>query len=218
MCRIAHRVIWSAVVPSLAVVSLIAAAPGNVFGQVGDVVKVEEEWELVVGEPDSNSVAPQVTCALSPYGHLDSLHSTFELNSQSLESYSAGGLQLQIWNGETALAARRYPDHQVLATTGETITWTSTMEVVGGQLKFEVEQGDSSTWGSFGGSGHLRHSIDTSLANLNSYSPDVSVANSGVGYAANRVRSLILKRVRVKTSSGDWFEQSTPVTVYPPAE
>ncbi|MBI2480844.1 MAG: hypothetical protein HYV60_20120 [Planctomycetia bacterium] len=58
------------------------------------VVRIEEDWELVVASPDSNSTAPQVSCTISPLSHVDSIHAAFELNHQSQPEFSAGGLQL----------------------------------------------------------------------------------------------------------------------------
>ena len=43
-------------------------------GDLPEVVRVEEDWELVVGTPDANSDAPQVTCVISPTGDVDDVH------------------------------------------------------------------------------------------------------------------------------------------------
>ena len=50
--------------------------------------------------------------------------------------------------------------------------------------------------------------------NLNQYSPDSSAALSGIGFAANRVVSLVLKKVRVYTDGGTVIEDPTPRVVY----
>jgi hypothetical protein len=57
--------------------------------------------------------------------------------------------------------------------------------------------------------------VDGSLLNLDTYSPDVSVANSGIGFAANRVQSLKLKQVRVTTSSGTVYIDTTQRVAHP---
>jgi len=51
------------------------------------IVRVEEDWELVVATPDAASDAPQVTCTISPTGNLDGIHAVLELNQQSLPAY-----------------------------------------------------------------------------------------------------------------------------------
>ncbi len=96
----------------------------------------------------------------------------------------------------------------------ETITWTQKMNVDQGNLTFSIVNGHSETWGDFGGGNELVLTVGTSLDNLNAYNPDISVHNSGIGYASNRVKSLALKRVRVMTASGDTVEDSTERVVF----
>ena len=43
------------------------------------------------------------------------------------------------------------------------------------------------------------------------YKPAQTVANSGVGYAANRVQKLVLKKVRMVSASGEVLEESEPL-------
>jgi hypothetical protein len=94
----------------------------------------------------------------------------------------------------------------VLATAGETLRWTHCMQLNGGTVMFEVCNGQSTTWGAFGGNGQLRTHAPTSLPNLNSYNPAVSVEHSAAVFADNRVHSLVLKRIRLVMKSGDEFE------------
>ena len=178
------------------------------------IVRVEEDWELVIGQPDPDSDAPQVTCVISPCGNTGSLHATFELNQQSLPTFTAGGLQLQVWEGEAPVSNRGFPNDAVLAQPGETVRWTQGMELDDGSLGFEITNGSSTTWGNFGGQGYLKASVNTTLTSLDAYDPAVSVENSGVNYAANRVQSLVLKRVRVYTSAGEQVEDTTARIVY----
>jgi len=183
--------------------------------QTTTVVRVEEEWELVVATPDSNSDGPQITCVMSPLGHVASLHAVFDLNHQSLPSFTPGGLQLQAWSGEWPVSQRKFPDTSVMAHAGETVCWTQSLEIVEGNLVMEITDGSSTTWGSFGGQGYLKTTVDTTLADLNAYDPAVSIAHSGVGYAANRVQSLVLKAVRLTTSTGEVLVQDDyPRTIY----
>jgi len=53
------------------------------------------------------------------------------------------------------------------------------------------------------------------LPNLNGYDPNASVQNSGVGFASNRVQSLVLKAVRLVTSTGEVLQDTTLRPVYP---
>src|SRR6185503_3725230 len=95
--------------------------------------------------------APQVVVVLSPQGDLDGLYAAFELNHQSQPSYVGGGLQLQIWNGsDTPLATRKQKDGVNLSHAGETVTWTTIMEYSNGYITFDIDDGASTSWGSFG--------------------------------------------------------------------
>jgi hypothetical protein len=177
------------------------------------ILRVEEDWELTVASPDSNSIAPQVTCAFFPGGS-DALYATFELNHQSQPDFVPGGMQLLVWDDETAISVRKFPHQGVLSTSSEKIRWTQTMTLKDGMLIFEVVAGDSTTWGSFGGQGYLRAGVATNLTNLNAYHPENSVSNSGVGYAANRVQSLGVRAVRLVSSEGEILSDPTDRMVH----
>lgn len=198
------------------VVGLLGVAPwSTATAQEPDaIVRVEEDWELVLGNPDPSVDAPQITCTMSPTSTTSALHAAFELNHRSQPSFTAGGIQVQVWRGENLLSTRTSTRTAELATAGETVTWTQTMDLEGSYLAFELKDGASSTWGSFGRYGYLRTYATTSLTNLNGYHPDVSVANSGIGFAGNRVTSLVLKEVRLITASGETLRDTTPRVVH----
>jgi len=207
-----HFLAWRCV--SVAALLALGALPSQVYSQQS-VVAVQEDWELYVGEADSNSSSPQIACTFSPAGHLNNVYAVFELNFQSQPEYVGGGLQLQIWDGETPTDSRKFPSSNIMSSNDEVVKWTQTMDVHGGVLTFEIINGTSSTWGSFGGQGYLKHSTTTDLVNLNSYSPDLSVANSGAAYAGNRVKLLVLRSVRYELSNGQIIEDNTPRVAHP---
>jgi len=195
-------------------VFLVAAPACPAWAQTPTVTQIEEDWELVIGAPSPSADAPQVTTLISPLGNVDSLYATFVVNHHDAPAYKAGGLQLQVWDGEDLLVSRLFPNQALLATPGETIRWTQVMRETNDGMVFEIINGSSTTWGNFGDEGTLKATLPTSLANLNGYSPDVSVENSGVNYAANRVQSLVLKRVRAYTATDEIIEDATPRTVH----
>lgn len=180
-----------------------------------NLVRVEEDWELVVGDPDPDSNGPQVTCTLSTTGDIRSLHASFDLNFQESPTYAAGGLQLQVWNAERMLFQKGPSNNAVFSTSNETVSWTQSMELNEGRLTFQVSNGSSSTWGTFGNGESLKLTFPVILSNLNGYQPGVSVKNSGIGYASNRVKSLTLQRVRYILSTGDQYEDTQATVVYP---
>jgi hypothetical protein len=205
---------WKALALVAAATLLAGTGTSDLYAQEASIVKVEEEWELVVSQVDANLSAPQVTVVISPLGHLDGLYSVFELNHQSQPSYVGGGVQLQVWNAnEVPAATRKQHDGVNLANANEVVTWTQIMELSGGLITFDVDDGVSTSWGTFGQG--VIASVTTTLTDLNAYNPLVSVNNSGPGFASNRVTSLKLKKVRVHLSTGQVVEDSTEKVAFP---
>lgn len=171
------------------------------YGQF-HLVRVEEDWELKVATPDVDSNSPQVVCTMTPTQGLDDIYMTFEVNHRSDSYYVAGGVNLLVWRGERHVATRSTQNIAALAMDGETIQWTQALEVKNGLLTFEVLNGQSATWGAFGGSEKLKVSTSTSMPDLNGYSPYTSTRHSGVTFASACVESLRLKRVRFVLDDG----------------
>ncbi len=166
------------------------------LSRANDIDRVEEDWRLVVAEPDTLLVSPQITCTMSPVGNLNSDYAVFDVNLRNFPSYEAGGVQLQVWNGDNSVSSIRSKSGVVLGEANEVVTWTQVMTVQDGHLSFEVTNGQSTSWGSFGDGNSIALVKDTNLQNLNEYSPASTVDNSGVGYGANRVASLTLVGIR----------------------
>jgi hypothetical protein len=198
--------------------AIFATLAGVAWGQTSTITRIEEDWEMVIGVPSENSDAPQVICLISPSANADGLHATFVLNHHDVPSFAAGGLQLQVWNGDSLLVGKRSPTQAVLASPGETIQWTQALSVSQDGLVFEVIHGRSTTWGNFGDDGTLKAVIQSQLTNLSGYTPENSAKESGVSYAPNRVQSLVLKRVRIYTAQGQVMEDTNPRVVHAIAE
>lgn len=190
--------------------------PMSAWGaQPGDIVAVEEDWELTVGEPDGDRVAPQVTCVTTAAGSLHGWYVALELNHQTLPEFGEGGLHLQLYNGGECVEFNSSAAAGSLAHAGETVRWTQRLRVEGDNLVVETVDGQSESWSAFGNESGLRATVAAGLANLNAYNPAASVAHSGVGYAANRVQSLVLKRVHYRRANGEVVTDETVRTVYP---
>lgn len=177
------------------------------------IVRVEEDWELVVKSTDENSAGPQIVCTIAPINNVDEIQATFELNHRSLPQFAAGGVQLQTWDGEWPIDSHKFPNGNLLSHANEVICWTQCMRLKDGTLTFEILHGSSQTWGDFGGQGYLKSSLSTDLSNLNGYNPYVSRDNSGVSFGGNLVSSLVLKNVRVFTSDGQMSEFAVNLAV-----
>ena len=89
------------------------------------------------------------------------------------------------------------------------------MSLHDGNLTFKVINGQSQTWGRFGGRGQSV-TVGSQFSDLSGYDPNVSIANSGVSFASNLVSSLTFVAVRWYDSSGTLIKQTTtPQPVYP---
>jgi len=181
------------------------------------VIRVEEDWELNITQPDTELAAPQVGTVMSPLQSTDGVFVVFLLNHRFNE-LALGGTEVQFWSGDYQFGARR-DTKPVLSSENEKVTWTQKLMVKGPvgnrYLCFRVINGQSNTWGAFGGTEPLHMNLETTLEDLSGYSSQFSVHNSGVTYASNRVATLVLKAVRGYSETNELvFEEATPVVVY----
>jgi hypothetical protein len=190
----------------LAVVALFCS-PGTAFGQ--NVVRVEEDWELEIGEPDPNSVGPQILTTMSPNADLTGTHFTLEINHRSAPSWTPGGISIHRWTGETRNASFDRADRTIMQTSSEVLTWTQALYHDSGRLHYKVYNGVSSTWGPFGYSNMLKLDTSWGSGNINGYTPAVSVAQSGAAYAGNRIHMLKIKQIRLTLSDGSVLTDNT---------
>jgi hypothetical protein len=178
-----------------------------------DIVAVEEHWEIQLGAPDEESITPQVCMVTSPTGSLDDLFFAFTLNHHTAPDWSPGGTQVQVWSGEDLVDSVSGPETGTLNQNNETVSWVQRTELTGGKLVFQVLNGNSTSWGNFGDPGELKIVLDTELANLNAYRPAISIQQSGVSFGGNRVRSLVLQKLRWIDSLGNAYELTAPIDV-----
>lgn len=201
----------------MAAAGLIASmlGPTTLAEDSPPIVKIEEDWFIQIGRPDANTSAPQIVTVISPDADLGRSYVMFELNHRTLPSFNAGGMQLQTWIQDNCVAYRNHPGYQKLVSEGEVIRFTVRISLADGKIKYQVVDGQSSTWGSFGGSGYLTSSLSTSRTSLaDNYSLDTSIANSRVGFAANRVTKFARTQVRFYTADGLAATDSTERIVH----
>lgn len=188
--------------------ALVLGAAGAIFWTVAasaqepaTITHVEEDWKIELGEPDPDNHAPQIIIVGAPTGTLNDVHAVFEVNHQTQPDYEPGGLQLQRWVGDDVLHYHNFPSNGLLSHDSETVKFTMSMKITGGNLRFDILNGTSSTWGNFGGNGYLQCWSSTSLPDLGSFNPDTSLQQSRVGYASHRVKKLA--RTAVRYYNGD---------------
>lgn len=196
------RLVWA----FLAIAMILSA--GSLANAQSSLVAVEEDWELVLTEPDPEVVAPQITCIMSPNNNLNDTYFSFEINHLTGPTFSPGGLHIHRWSGDWRLGTWSRDDRSVITAANDTIRWTQSLRVGLGRLTFEVQSGTSGTWGNFG-FGHFELDQSWGVGNINSYSPDVSLANSGIGFASNRVSSLKITRIKKTYSDGSTVTDNT---------
>ena len=182
------------------------------------VIRIEEDWELNITQPDTAVAAPQVGTVISPFQNLEGFYIIFLLNHRFNPQLALGGMEIQFWYGDHQLGSGR-EERKVLDQSNDKITWTQRMKLkVDGdsrRLCFRIMDGNSESWGAFGGSDLLHLEKYTTLTDLSNYRSQFSVKNSGVTFSSNRVASLVLKAVRGYSSSGALlFEETEPVIVY----
>jgi len=173
----------------------------------GPVIRVEEDWFLEIIEPAYDETSPQITNTISPAPNLDCKFGLFEINHGTQPDYRDGGLELQIWDRDQRVNYRRHSNTNRLSYRNEVIRYTIAMSIQDAfgdskRLRFDVKNGSSQTWGTFGSSESIGCSIPTTREDLRGYSPKFSVDNSKVGYASFRVRKYALVAVRYYDSQG----------------
>jgi len=186
----------------IAIVSLTALTPHSVpnaratsaVATVPDMV--EEDWQLVIGNPDPTAVGPQITTVMCPLAGKDNVpFAAFDLNYLEYPVFYAGGMQVQVWANDSIISASSQAGG-AFNTPGEQITWTQRMWTNGGMIGYDVNNGQSVTWGQFGQGALLQVGFNSNLTDLSGYSPDDSAKRSGASWESNRVQSLTLLRVR----------------------
>src|SRR5262249_30687112 len=99
----AARRVWKVGLSLGVVCALLSLASA----QAADIIRIEEDWELVVADPDPSTFAPQVTSTISPLDNLSGYYGVFDLNLRNLPVYEAGGMQLQVWNGTEPVVTKK---------------------------------------------------------------------------------------------------------------
>lgn len=174
--------------------------------------RVEEDWELVILTADVPTAGPQITTTMCPGPIEDHPDANFNLNYREGETFEAGGLQIEVFDGSNLVAVAN-SGTAPLNTDSETITWTQKLSIASGSVTYCVQSGHSTTWGDFGGD-DLSVTFASTLDDLSGYSPSVSVSKSGIGWQSNHVRSMRLMRVRSYSGTTLVSTDATHRTVY----
>jgi hypothetical protein len=178
-----------------------------------DVVYIEEHWELTVGGPEVERCAPQVSLVMSPTGDMDGLHFIFLLNHSTFPDFVPGGLQMQSWYGDSLLDTTNSNRINILSYDNETVRWVQKLSIQDGRVVFDVDNGTSQSWGNFGHGDGLVMWTGQRMDRLNDYRPAVSIEESGITFAGNRVSSLVLTKLVWRTSDGVTNQLVAPIDI-----
>lgn len=184
------------------VFATLIASPSICQAEQSEVFRIEEDWEMVVNDPDPTNYCPQVTFFASPTT-ADSTYFQLQMNYAADDDFSGGGFHVAAVRNGNIVDEARSVTHLALQTDGDRIRWTSVMAAFDNAFFFAVRDGQSDDWGAFGGPDYLVEMPAGSVDDLDNYSPQESLDTVDIGFGANRVSSLKLVRVRVYYKNGN---------------
>ena len=165
------------------------------------IIRVEEDWEFIVGDPLPELDCPQICTVFGPTDARFGTHVVFELNHGTLPSFGQGGMQLQVWWNEWLIGYKSQHAPAELAKNNERVSYTTVTQLHDGHLMMYIKNGLSDSWGEFGESGALFIKLLTSRDDLNPYDHNNSIRHSRVTYGANRVKRFRRKAIRFYCNS-----------------
>ncbi len=184
-----------------------------------DIIRVEEDWHLMVTDPDWRVDSPQIVTVFGPDAPETGVHAVFELNHGTQPDFSEGGMQFQVWYGNNLLGYRNQHAPAELNVENEVITYTTATELErNGIVLMEVIDGASESWGAFGGTRSLRMRAYTTRTKLNNSNAALSPNHSRVGYGANRVGLFKRTAIRYYSADGLYSTDDTDVIVHQQAQ
>lgn len=173
------------------------------YADQSEIYRVEEDWELVLNEPDRDNVSPQITFFMSPCVNADDCYFQLQMNYAAEDGFSSGGFHVAAVDHEQFVDEARSSTQTVLSKDGDTVRWTNVMAVINSsRVMFAIKNGHGHDWGDFGGPDYLVELKGHPTVDLSEYHPDQSLGSVDIGFGANRVASLTLVEVRAYYPDG----------------
>ncbi len=189
--------------------AFVAVALFSVFTHAAhaqsNVIRIEEDWQLHVTQPDAQLDAPQVTTTMVPFAAQSDLLLQVDLNHGTSPSFTNGGIQVRACIEDECFGQARVLSDIRLQHDSEIVDWTQVVQLTPNGFYFGIVNGNCETWGTFGGPPtaiYVAYSLIGGNFSLDSYHPQRSLDNSGATYASNRVGHLRLKKIRVHLANG----------------
>jgi hypothetical protein len=196
--------LFPAALLALLAMALAPAATANGAEPYGEPWKIEEDWELVVNDPDPITNSPQITFFTCPDATNETCYFQLQMNYAADAGYSSGGFHVAAALDEELVDQARSQTRRTITVDGDRIRWTSVMAVINGEFLYAVKDGHGDDWGAFGGPDYLVRMTSSGEDDLGDYTPAKSLELVDVCFGGNRVASIVLKRVRVYFPDGDW--------------
>lgn len=174
----------------------------NAEDTVRKLVRVEEDWMVLIQETDRDATSPQVNNVISFGSSQSSLYGMIELNHGTSPSFRSGGIQVQARNDETVINQTSWREGYTLNEDYDRLEYTVTLFHQNSSTYVGVKNIRSKTFGD-SGSTEIRAQVTSWEKSLTDYRPDVSASASSVNVGAQRVATMCMPRVRYYYSNGD---------------
>lgn len=184
----------------------MSECPGQ--SESATLVRVEEDWIAMVGEPDAATSSPQILNVIAPSDNQEGIFGMIQLNHRSEPIFLEGGQQVQGWVGATPAGAASGTKTAILHRTFDNIRYTVAMEKVPQGIRFELLNGRSRTWGRFC-TIPVTLTVPTSSNSIDNYNTDNSVASTTVALGAHRLTALYITATRMTYSDGTVITDGT---------
>lgn len=176
-------------------------------------VRVEEDWVALIGEPDAAISSPQIMNFISPIQSTEGVFGLVQVNHRGAPEFQAGGLQVQGWVGSWMSGSADAQNFAKLSRNSDNLRYTVAMEKVSNGIKFQLLNGRSRTWGTFAQT-PVSVVVTVDEPSLEDYSPEYSVANTNVNVGAHRVDLLYLTATRFQYIDGTTVTDNTDRVIH----
>ncbi len=171
-------------------------------------VAIEEDWIALVRNADAGRVSPQIVNVIAPSNTISSAYGIVELNHSTEPLFAEGGLQLQVRQGDLLVGQTTAGTGSKLSFNLDRVEYTVAVRVASSGTTLEVSNIRSKSWRSLRQKTYKTTLGDKNVS-LSDYTPDFSVANSGVNVGSQRVAKMAITSVRYIYSDGSIRTDST---------
>lgn len=167
------------------------------FDSSQQVVRIEEDWELVITDQDPFGEPPHILTVFGPADPTWGAHARFELRPGAMPAVVDDSTDHHCWWEDAP--GRNAPVGE------ERISFTTSISIQGSDLEMAVIRGNSSGGRSIVDAGRLSIAVNTDRTNLNSHHGDDSLVHTCVAAGQQCVRHFARTSLRRYTTEGLMF-------------